>query len=123
MAPRHVWLSIFKGTLTKFSISSSFPPTVPITSNGKELDSITSFAFLAFFGVYAVPTLMRYRGEIPDPQVYLLLGFLGGMLNFLVLATVDTVMHNPQPIKTFWYLAGLGHAAVRLSQTRVKTPA
>ncbi len=35
------------------------------------------------------------------------LGLLTGALNFLFLATVDTVLHSPQPGLTFWFLLGL----------------
>jgi len=35
------------------------------------------------------------------------LGLLTGIVGFLVLVLVDTVLHNPQPVMTFWYLMGL----------------
>ena len=34
-------------------------------------------------------------------------GLFFGALNFLILAVIDTVMHNPQPVMTFWYVLGL----------------
>lgn len=34
-------------------------------------------------------------------------GFLGGMFGFLIFCLADTALHSPQPVMTFWYVAGL----------------
>ncbi len=50
----------------------------------------------------------RKLANLEDRNV--LLGFMGGLLNFLIFAMVDTVMHNPQSILSFWFLLGIYYA-------------
>ncbi|MBN1688166.1 MAG: O-antigen ligase family protein [Candidatus Omnitrophica bacterium] len=34
-------------------------------------------------------------------------GLLVGLFNFLIMALIDTVLHNPQPVMQFWFLMGI----------------
>lgn len=56
---------------------------------------------------------------VPEPQragpyAVLLQGVKTGILTFLIFAGVDTVLHNPQPVLTFWYVAGLAVAMLKV---------
>lgn len=66
------------------------------------------FAFLWFLFRY----FQRGFGALkrwPHPREQdILLSLLIGVLNFLLLAGIDTVLHNSQAALTFWYLLGLG---------------
>lgn len=46
-----------------------------------------------------------------------LMGFLTGMVNFLILGLIDTTLHNQQAVMGFWFLAGWGMARQNLTQT------
>ena len=82
--------------------------------------------FLAFLALLALSVLrgLQTQGPAPAPyEKYVILGFFTAIVNFLVLASGDTVLHNPQPIKTFWFIAGLGHSYMRFIQSRIQAPA
>jgi putative inorganic carbon (hco3(-)) transporter len=60
-------------------------------------------AFLWFLASY----FMYSMKWLSVPQEMVRWGLLTGLLNFLVLSCVDTVLHNPQPVLMFWFLLGL----------------
>lgn len=71
----------------------------------------TGLPALLFFLVFlwqhlgsGLRSVYRARGS---PEVVLFMGLIFGSFNFLILTAVDTVLHNPQPALTFWYLLGL----------------
>ncbi len=64
-------------------------------------------AFLFFYFTGAFKTL-RNSGEGPTKRT--ILGFLTGLINFLVLSVIDTPLHNPPSVMAFWFLAGWGMA-------------
>ena len=49
------------------------------------------------------------RGSKPE-QGFPLIGICFGVLNFLILVLVDTILHNPPSVKLFWYLSALAFA-------------
>lgn len=62
--------------------------------------------FLVFLAIYfrrSLLSLNKSTGENKDVAA----GILLGIFNFLILAAVDTVLHNPQAVMTFWFLLGL----------------
>jgi len=63
--------------------------------------------YLAFLGV-SIWAGIRFSSNQGERRCYrmLVLGFTGGCLNFCLFAIVDTVMHNPLPVMTFWYFMG-----------------
>lgn len=65
-------------------------------------------SFLIFLGVFFTQGMRT--AALPDPAAKLRLGLLTGVLNFLLFAACDTVLHNPQPVMTFWFLMGLHQA-------------
>lgn len=75
------------------------------------------FLFSYFF--HSFRELLILRKTKTNPHQYLArLGLLTGILNFLIFAFVDTLLHNPQPAITFWYLLGLqlAYRNIRLVQ-------
>lgn len=62
------------------------------------------WARLGFKNLAAWAAAGRREGGFP------LEGIVLGLLNFLILALVDTVFHNPPSIKLFWYFAALALA-------------
>lgn len=78
---------------------------------------VPSLAFyLMFIGTIFV-SCMRYLFKRDTAKRYrmLVIGFFAGSLNFCILAIVDTVMHNPSSVMTFWYLLGGTLAALKLA--------
>ena len=52
-------------------------------------------------GVSVLFNRMKYPGAV------MLAGLMAGLFNFVLTALVDTVMHNPLPVMTFWFLLGV----------------
>ncbi|MCM8775718.1 MAG: O-antigen ligase family protein, partial [Candidatus Omnitrophica bacterium] len=71
--------------------------------------------FLAFLIQYFRGALKRSVPSSQDGDI-LRFGILAGILNFLIFAGIDTVLHNPQPVMTFWYLMGLQTAYQRITR-------
>ncbi|MBI3313821.1 MAG: O-antigen ligase family protein [Candidatus Omnitrophica bacterium] len=65
-------------------------------------------AFLIFLGIFFIQGLRA--GNFSDWDGQLRFGLLMGTLNFLIFVMADTVLHNPQPVMTFWFLLGLHRA-------------
>ena len=61
------------------------------------------------------------RSSKPE-QGFPLLGICLGVLNFLILTLVDTILHNPPSIKLFWYLSALAfvYAPAKLAKKQAK---
>lgn len=68
------------------------------------------FAFLFFYFRRVFEVLRKLTHE---NERRILVGFLTGIVNFLILASVDTTFHNPQAVMAFWFLAGWGMAQLR----------
>lgn len=66
--------------------------------------------FLAFLFFYFKNAMQRLRVEPQSMENRVLVDFLTGMLNFLILGLIDTGFHNPPSILGFWFLAGWGIA-------------
>lgn len=64
-------------------------------------------AFLAFLFMYYRRALQHIKKIGPDVESYIQLGFLTGMLAFLLYALVDTGLQSPQSIMSFWFIAGI----------------
>ena len=69
--------------------------------------------FLAFLYFYYRQGLAGVRSAEDPVQRDTLAGILAGLLNFLTLALIDTILHNPQSVMSFWFLAGWGTAYAR----------
>lgn len=71
------------------------------------------FLFLLFLFRWAGKILsglsVKLRAQDPNRGISTLAIGLG-ILNFLILALVDTVLHNPPSVKLFWYLSALALA-------------
>ncbi len=63
------------------------------------------FFFLAF--VFRWIWLYRPKHSDTGPEHDLRWGFLAGSLSFLILCLVDTSLHSPQPVMTFWFVMGM----------------
>lgn len=62
--------------------------------------------FLLFLFFYLREGL-RFLSSRSDPKERrMALGFLTGVVNFLILGIIDTIFHNPQAVLGFWFLAG-----------------
>lgn len=66
--------------------------------------------FLAFLFFYFRKGLKTIGQTEEDEDRKTLTGFLAGLVNFLVLAFIDTIFHNPASVMAFWFLAGWGLA-------------
>ncbi len=69
--------------------------------------------FLFFLFIFFKISLKNIRTWLLGPKPergFPLLGICLGVLNFLILALVDTILHNPPSIKLFWYLSALAFA-------------
>ena len=73
-----------------------------------ETGLVTLALFLAFLVCYFANAIRRLKENVNSSDNNLTTGIILGLVSFLILALVDTVFHNPQPIMLFWYLAGLG---------------
>ncbi|MBI4115243.1 MAG: O-antigen ligase family protein [Candidatus Omnitrophica bacterium] len=75
--------------------------------------------FLTFLFFYFLKGL-RFTAKRPDGEDRrTLAGIYAGIVNFLVLAIIDTIFHNPQAVLSFWFLAGWGLAYQRsVGETR-----
>jgi O-antigen ligase len=62
---------------------------------------------LVFLLVYFVRSLRVPAGPPGETDHAVRLGLLLGIFNFLLMASVDTVFHNPQAVMVFWYLLGV----------------
>lgn len=76
--------------------------------------------FLVFLFGYFVYSFQPVEGGLGDHR--LCLGLLTGLTSFLVFSSVDTVLHNAQPVMTFWFLMGL-QLAYRCSRERTSAAA
>jgi len=65
---------------------------------------------LAFLFFYFRRAIQSLREGSEGGAGRTLIGILTGLVNFLMLALVDTVFHNPQAVMGFWFLAGWGVA-------------
>ena len=63
------------------------------------------FFFLMFLGGYFLYSFRSFEEAAWNCR--LRTGLLTGLISFLVFSSVDTVLHNPQPVMTFWFLMGL----------------
>lgn len=52
-----------------------------------------------------------------------LTGITLGILNFLILVMVDTILHNPPSIKLFWYLIAMAFAYMPVRSSKIKLEA
>ncbi|HOW58878.1 MAG TPA: O-antigen ligase family protein [Candidatus Omnitrophota bacterium] len=77
------------------------------------------FCFLLFLVLYFRKTLTNIKKLGSDPEAYLQLGMLTGLLAFLIYASADTGLQSPQPLMGFWYMAGvlLARQSTRQNQT------
>lgn len=71
--------------------------------------------FLAFIFFYFLKSSQVVKLTKTEEERQTLLSFLVGMVNFLVLALIDTIFHNPQAVMGFWLLAGWGIAYQNLA--------
>lgn len=70
------------------------------------------FLFLTFLGNYFLRhfrALSKGRAEDSPART----GLLIGLINFLLFALADTVLHNPLPVLSFWFVLGLQSAYSR----------
>ncbi len=70
--------------------------------------------FLAFLFWYSILSFRHERALFKRHEQNLIMSFMIGMISFLAIAAVDTVMHNPQPIMIVWYLLGIQWAHQRV---------
>ena len=64
------------------------------------------FCLLTFFFLYFRGAFQTLR-KIPEGmERRTLVGFLTGLVNFLILAVIDTIFHNPPAVMGFWFLMG-----------------
>jgi len=70
--------------------------------------------FLAFLFFYFQNSLRLLKGLSGGEERVRLLGFLTGIVNFLILGIIDTIFHNPQAVMGFWFLVGWAVAYQRL---------
>lgn len=68
--------------------------------------------FLSFLFFYFTSSIRRIQAALPDQRIRHY-GLLAGMANFLLLVSVDTVLHSMQTVLVFWYLAGIQMAYLR----------
>ena len=66
----------------------------------------TLIFFLGFLVVYFRRGLWSIHRS-SGPNKIVAAGLLLGILNFTIFAAVDTVLHSPQAVTTFWFLLGL----------------
>lgn len=70
----------------------------------------TLFCFLAFLFFY-FRKVFQVLKKVPEGlERRTLAAILTGMVNFLILAMIDTIFHNPASVHAFWFLAGWGLA-------------
>lgn len=73
--------------------------------------------FLVFLGIYLKRSSRYALGGAEGLERYVILGLMAGITNFLILAAVDTVLHNAMPAMMLWYLLGIQWAVIRLHRT------
>lgn len=64
-------------------------------------------AFLLFWGIYFFKALKHIKQLGQDPEALAQLGILTGLFAFLLHAVVDTNLQSPQPLVSFWFMAGI----------------
>ncbi len=74
-------------------------------------------SFMCFLGIYFFFSMFRQPAL---PNVIIRWGALAGLLNFLAFSLVDTVLHNPQPVMTFWFMMGLQLAYLLSEQNKLQ---
>lgn len=73
---------------------------------------VASLLFFLAFLFYYMSRNVNLSTKTSEQTRILFWGVTGGLFNFIILASVDTVLHNPLPAMTFWYLLGLQGAIV-----------
>ena len=71
--------------------------------------------FLTFLA-HCILRIFSGLKSLPPDRQFITLGLLAGILNFLAFTAVDTVLHNAQPVMTFYFVLGLAYAYSRSSQ-------
>lgn len=65
------------------------------------------FCLLLFLFLYFRKALRHIKNLGPDPESYMQLGILTGLLAFLIYALADTGLQSPQSLMSFWYMMGV----------------
>lgn len=76
--------------------------------------------FLTFLFFYFRKAFGFLKGATNEEEKRTLVGILTGLVNFLILSLIDTILHNPQSVMGFWFLAGWGMAYSNLFPEELK---